>query len=256
VAVNCAALAETLLESELFGHEKGGFTGAVAQRRGRFELAHQGSLFLDEVGEMSPALQVKLLRVLEEGTLERVGGSKTVTVDVRIIAATHRDLTQLVAAGTFREDLFYRLSVFPIQLPPLRERPSDILPLAEHILRNVTGRLGKRIGGFAEEAVALLQAYGWPGNIRELQNVIERATILCQGDRLDSACLHIAPSPVLSYSRTPKTLKELEREAIVGALAACGGNRREAAKQLGIGLRTLYSRLREYGISTDQDEEK
>ena len=205
---------------------------------------------------MSPALQVKLLRVLEEGTLERVGGSKTVTVDVRVIAATHRDLTHMVAAGTFRGDLFYRLSVFPIQLPPLRERPSDILPLAEHILRNVTGRLGKRIGGFAEEAVALLQAYSWPGNVRELQNVIERATILCHGDRLDPARLHIAPSPVRSDSPTPKTLKELEREAILSALTACHGNRREAARQLGIGLRTLYSRLREYGISTDQDEEK
>jgi DNA-binding NtrC family response regulator len=146
--------------------------------------------------------------------------------------------------------------VFPIQLPPLRERPSDILPLADHILQSVTRRLGKRIAGFAEEAVALLQGYEWPGNVRELQNVIERATILCQGDRLDPACLHIAPSPVRSYSRTPKTLRELEREAILGALAACSGNRREAARQLGIGLRTLYTRLREYGISTEQDEEK
>jgi two-component system response regulator FlrC len=255
VAVNCAALAETLLESELFGHERGAFTGAVAQRRGRFEVAHEGTLFLDEVGEMSPALQAKLLRVVEEGTLERVGGTKTVTVDVRVIAATHRDLTQMVAGGTFRGDLFYRLSVFPIQLPPLRERPSDILPLAEHILQSVTRRLGKRIAGFVEEAVALLQGYEWPGNVRELQNVIERATILCQGDRLDPACLHIAPSPVRSDSRTPKTLKELEREAILSALAACGGSRREAAKQLGIGLRTLYTRLREYGISVDPDAE-
>jgi two-component system response regulator FlrC len=255
VAVNCAALAETLLESELFGHEKGAFTGAVAQRRGRFELAHEGTLFLDEVGEMSPALQVKLLRVLEEGTFERVGGTRTVTVDVRVIGATHRDLTQLVAAGAFREDLFYRLSVFPIQLPPLRERPSDILPLAEHILRRVTHRLGKRVGGFTEEAVALLQGYEWPGNVRELQNVIERATILCRGDRLDPACLHIAPSPVRSDSRRTKTLKELEREAILGVLAASGGNRREAARQLGIGLRTLYTRLREYGISAESDSE-
>jgi two-component system response regulator FlrC len=256
VAVNCAALAETLLESELFGHEKGAFTGAVTQRRGRFELAHEGTLFLDEVGDMSPALQAKLLRVLQEGTLERVGGTKTVTVDVRVIAATNRDLREMVAAKSFREDLFYRLSVFPIHLPPLRERSGDVLPLAEHILRQVTRRLGKRIAGFPEEAAALLQAYGWPGNIRELQNVIERATILCQGDRLDPACLHIAPSPVRADSRTPKTLKALEQEAILAALAACQGSRRMAAEQLGIGLRTLYTRLREYGISIEQHEDE
>jgi two-component system response regulator FlrC len=255
VAVNCAALAEALLESELFGHEKGAFTGAVAQRRGRFELAHEGTLFLDEIGEMSPALQAKLLRVLEEGTLERVGGTKTVTVDVRVIAATHRDLTQMVAAGTFRGDLFYRLSVFPIHLPPLRERPSDILPLAEHILRNVTGRLGKRIAGFAEEAAALLQGYGWPGNIRELQNVVERAAILCQGEQILAAHLNLVPASPAPTAAGRKTLKELEREAILAALTACQGNRRTAAEQLGIGLRTLYTRLREYGISSDQEVE-
>ncbi len=255
VAVNCAALPETLLESELFGHEKGAFTGAIAQRRGRFELAHGGTLFLDEVGEMSPALQAKLLRVLQERTLERVGGTKTVTVDVRVIGATNRDLQQMVATRTFRDDLFYRLSVFPIPLPPLRERPSDIIPLAEHILGQVTRRLGKRIIGFSPDAAATLTQYRWPGNVRELQNVIERATILCHGDRLDPACLHIAPSPVRSDSPTPKTLKEMEREAILSALTACHGNRREAAKHLGIGLRTLYTRLREYGISAEADEE-
>ena len=255
VAVNCAALAETLLESELFGHEKGAFTGAVAQRRGRFELAHEGTLFLDEVGEMSPALQAKLLRVLEEGTLERVGGMKTVTVDVRVIAATHRELTQMLAAGTFRSDLFYRLSVFPIQLPPLRERPSDILPLAEYILRSVTRRLGKRIVGFTEEAMALLQGYGWPGNIRELQNVVERAAILCQGDQILPAYLNLTLGFPAPAATGPRMLRELEREAILAALSACQGNRRTAAEQLGIGLRTLYTRLREYGISTESGEE-
>jgi two-component system response regulator FlrC len=256
VAVNCAALAETLLESELFGHEKGAFTGAVAQRRGRFELAHEGTLFLDEVGEMSPALQAKLLRVLEEGTLERVGGMKTVTVDVRVIAATHRELTQMLAAGTFRSDLFYRLSVFPIHLPPLRERPSDIVPLAENILRSVTRRLGKGIVGIAEEATALLQGYGWPGNIRELQNVVERAAILCQGDQILPAYLNLTLGSPAPAATGPRMLRELEREAILAALSACQGNRRGAAEQLGIGLRTLYTRLREYGIFSDQDVEE
>jgi two-component system response regulator FlrC len=255
VAVNCAALAETLLESELFGHEKGAFTGAVAQRRGRFELAHGGTLLLDEVGEMSPALQAKLLRVLQERTLERVGGTKTVTVDVRVIGATNRDLQQMVAAKAFRDDLYYRLSVFPIVLPPLRERPADTLPLAEHILRNVSRRLGKRILGFSDDAIPLLQEYGWPGNIRELQNVVERATILCRGGRILPAHLNLstaaAPHPI-----APKTLRGLEHEAILAALQAQGGNRRKAADQLGIGLRTLYTRLREYGIPTEQAEDE
>ena len=196
VAVNCAALAESLLESELFGHEKGAFTGAVSQRRGRFELAHGGTLFLDEVGEMTHALQSKLLRVLQEGTFERVGGTKTVTVDVRVIAATNRDLQRLVAERVFREDLYYRLSVFPILLPPLRERPADILPLADHVLRQASRRFGKRIVGFAGEVPALLQGYAWPGNIRELQNVVERAVILCREERIPSA--HPPSPPVLS----------------------------------------------------------
>jgi len=252
VAVNCAALAESLLESELFGHEKGAFTGAVAQRRGRFELAHGGSLFLDEVGEMSPALQAKVLRVLQERTLERVGGTRTVTVDVRVIAATNRDLQSMVAAKAFRDDLYYRLSVFPIVLPPLRERPADIQPLADHVLSQVARRLGRRIVGFTDDAIQLLQMYGWPGNIRELQNVIERAAILCREDRIRATHLNLtlsaAPAAV-----GPKTLNEAEREAILGALDAPGGNRRQAAEQLGIGLRTLYARLREYGMTTGSD---
>jgi transcriptional regulator with GAF, ATPase, and Fis domain len=256
VAVNCAALAETLLESELFGHEKGAFTGAIAQRRGRFELAHGGTLFLDEVGEMSPALQAKLLRVLQERTFERVGGTRTVAVDVRVIAATNRDLQQMVSTGSFREDLYYRLSVFPIVLPPLRERPSDILPLAEHILRQVSRRLGKRITAFADEAKALLQGYVWPGNIRELQNVIERAAILCREDRIGPSYLNLAPAPSTQAVAAPKTLRDLEREAILAALTAHGGNRRKAAEELGISLRTLYARLKEYGISAEHEEDQ
>ena len=256
VAVSCAALAESLLESELFGHEKGAFTGAVVQRRGRFELAHGGTLFLDEVGEMTHALQSKLLRVLQEGTFERVGGTKTVTVDVRVITATNRDLQRLVAERVFREDLYYRLSVFPILLPPLRERPADILPLADHVLRQASRRFGKRIVGFAGEVPALLRGYAWPGNIRELQNVIERAVILCREERIISAHLHPPlSSPALSPC-APKTLRELEREAILAALVAHAGNRRKAADQLGVGLRTLYTRLREYGISAESDDEK
>ena len=256
VAVNCAALAESLLESELFGHEKGSFTGAVTQRRGRFELAHGGTLFLDEVGEMTHALQSKLLRVLQDGTFERVGGTKTVTVDVRVIAATNRDLQRLVTERVFREDLYYRLSVFPILLPPLRERPADILPLAARILQQANRRFGKRIVGFADEVPALLQDYAWPGNIRELQNVVERAVILCREERIPSALLHFPVSPPALSSGAPKTLMDLEREAILAALAAHKGNRRKAADQLGIGLRTLYTRLRGYGISAESDDEE
>jgi len=256
VAVNCAALAESLLESELFGHEKGSFTGAVGQRRGRFELAHGGTLFLDEIGEMTHALQSKLLRVLQEGTFERVGGTKTVTVDVRVIAATNRDLQRLVAERIFREDLYYRLSVFPILLPPLRERPADILPLAARILQQANRRFGRRIVGFAGDVPALLQEYAWPGNIRELQNVVERAVILCREERIPSAHLHLSVSPPVPSAGAPKTLMDLEREAILAALAAHKGNRRKAADQLGIGLRTLYTRLREYGISADSDDEE
>jgi two-component system response regulator FlrC len=256
VAVNCAALAESLLESELFGHEKGSFTGAVSQRRGRFELAHGGTLLLDEVGEMTHALQSKLLRVLQEGTFERVGGTKTVTVDVRVVAATNRDLQRLVAERVFREDLYYRLSVFPIMLPPLRERPADILLLAARILQQANRRFGKRIVGFADEVPALLQDYAWPGNIRELQNVVERAVILCREERIPSVLLHLPVSHPALSSGAPKTLRELEREAILAALAAHKGIRRKAADQLGIGLRTLYARLREYGISADSGDEE
>jgi two-component system, NtrC family, response regulator AtoC len=256
VAVNCAALAETLLESELFGHEKGAFTGAVAQRRGRFELAHGGSLFLDEIGEMSPALQAKLLRVLQDGTLERVGGTKTVTVDVRVIAATNRDLQRMVAERSFREDLYYRLNVFPIALPPLRERRADILPLASYLLTQACRRFGRRIAGFSEEATVGLHDYAWPGNVRELQNVIERATILCRDDRIAPTHLTLSSRLPSTPSSHPKPLRDIERDAILAALAEHNGNRRKAAEQLEIGVRTLYARLKEYGISGESEAEE
>jgi DNA-binding NtrC family response regulator len=255
VAVNCAALAETLLESELFGHEKGAFTGAVAQRRGRFELAHGGTLFLDEVSEMSPALQAKLLRVLQEHTFERVGGTKTVTVDVRVIAATNRDLRQMVADRAFREDLYYRLGVFPIDLPPLRDRASDILPLAEYFLGQAARRMAKPIARFSEEAIRLLLEHVWPGNIRELQNAVERAAILCRGEQILPEHVTVPKAPAGPVPAMGKTLRDVERETILATLAACHGNRRRAAEQLGIGLRTLYTRLKEYGLFADEEDD-
>ena len=255
VAVNCAALSDTLLESELFGHERGAFTGAVAQRRGRFELAHGGTLFLDEVGDMSSALQGKLLRVLQECTFERVGGTKTVTVDVRVIAATNRDLSGMVAERAFREDLFYRLNVFPIELPPLRDRPADILPLAESFLRQASRKMAKRMAGFSGEATRHLLEYSWPGNIRELQNGVERAAILCRGEWILPDHLAIPKASTAPDRFAAKTLRDLEREATLGALESCRGNRRDAADQLGIGLRTLYTRLKEYGISSEPEDD-
>jgi DNA-binding NtrC family response regulator len=213
-------------------------------------------LFLDEVGEMSPALQAKLLRVLQDGTLDRVGGTKTVTVDVRVIAATNRDLQRLVAERSFREDLYYRLSVFPITLPPLRERRADILPLANHLLAQASRRLGRRIAGFSDEATGRLRDYAWPGNVRELQNVIERAAILCRGDRIAATHLNLSPFPPSTPSSQPKPLRDIERDAILAALAAHDGNRRKAAEQLEIGLRTLYARLKEYGISGEAEAEE
>jgi len=248
VAVNCAALPDALLESEIFGHERGAFTGAVAQRRGRFELAHGGTLFLDEVGDMSPALQGKLLRVLETQEFERVGGARTVRVDVRVIAATNADLAAAVAARRFREDLFYRLGVFPIPLPPLRQRPEDILPLAEHFLARLRQTLRRPVAGFTPEAHERLRAYAWPGNVRELENVVERAVILAREDRIGLPELSLLPVPARAAGDDGE-LKVLEHAAIIQALADTGGNRRLAAQRLGIGLRTLQYRLKHYGLS-------
>ncbi len=248
VAVNCAALPDALLESELFGHERGAFTGAVAQRRGRFELAHGGTLLLDEVGDMSPALQGKLLRVLETQEFERVGGSKAVRVDVRVIAAANVDLGAAAVARRFREDLYYRLSVFPIALAPLRQRPEDILPLAEHFLARLRRSLRKPVIGFTPEAQERLRAYAWPGNVRELENVVERAVILAHGDRIGLAELSLLPVPAPAPEDGGE-LKALEHAAILQALADTGGNRRLAARRLGIGLRTLQYRLKHYGLT-------
>lgn len=248
VAVNCAALAENLLDSELFGHERGAFTGADKQRRGRFELADGGTLLLDEVGEMSPGLQAKLLRVLQERQVVRVGGNATVDVDVRVIAATHRDLRAAVAAGTFREDLFYRLAVVPVHIPPLRQRGQDILRLSKHFLAKLGrnyGRPGLQLDAPAQEA---LQRHDWPGNVRELYNTIERAVVLSGGDMIGLGDLSLGAARTQVGADLPLNLAELEREAILRALDQCQGNRRLAADKLGIGLRTLQYKLNEYGL--------
>jgi DNA-binding NtrC family response regulator len=246
VGVHCAALAETLLESELFGHERGAFTGATAMRKGRFELADGGTLFLDEIGDVTPAIQVKLLRVLQEKQFERVGGNRAVAVDVRIISATHRDLRSAVAEGRFRDDLYYRLNVFPIVLPSLKERSEAILPLAEYFATKFGASFGKRIPGFTEDAKNALGSYGWPGNIRELQNVIERAVILSSG-MIDASLLNLEFESD-RRDLAEGLLKSNERELIRKTLEETDGNRRKAAEVLGISLRTLQYRIKEFGL--------
>jgi two-component system response regulator HydG len=250
VKLHCASLAETLLESELFGHEKGSFTGAVGRREGRFKQADGGTLFLDEIGEISPAIQVKLLRFLQERTFERVGGNETLRVDVRVIAATNRDLAGEVAAGRFREDLYYRLNVVNIETPPLRARPSDLLPLAAHFLRRFARENGKAIEAFSEDAVERITAYRWPGNVRELENVIERSVVLCDGPRLTGKHLPAGVGAVARGAvRIPgSTMAELERHAIVATLEACGGRTSQAAQMLDISVRKIQYKLHEYGI--------
>jgi len=243
VPVNCAALSPTLIESELFGHERGAFTGAVGQHAGRFERAHGGTLFLDEIGELEAGVQAKLLRVLQDKTFERVGGSRQITADVRIIAATNRDLKQRVADGLFREDLYYRLNTFPIELPPLRERPSDIRRLARFFLERSAADLGKSGVALSPEAETVLMAYTWPGNVRELQNTMERIAILCE-DIVEPDDLPITGSG----PTRPVLFKEIERQAIEDALRENDGNRTRTARQLGISLRTLQYRLKQYGI--------
>ncbi len=249
VAVNCAALADTLLESELFGHEKGAFTGATSQHRGRFELADGGTLFLDEVAELRPELQVKLLRVLQERTFERVGGTRHIEVDVRLIAATNRNLENAMAQGRFREDLYHRLAVFPLRLPALRERRADIVPLATHLLGRAAREVGKAGVTLSPEAQRALEEHRWPGNVRELGNVLERATILAEGELIEPRDLLLG-TPSVEAPGVSKfaTLEEIEREAIRAALAATGGHRKRTAERLGIGLRTLYDKLKAYRL--------
>ncbi len=246
VAVHCAALSETLLESELFGHERGAFTGAVNARKGRFELADGGTIFLDEVGEIAPTVQVKLLRVLQERELERVGGTRTIPVDLRIISATNKDLKAEEAAGRFREDLYYRLNVFPLHLPSLTERREAIIPLAEYFAGKFSASLAKKISGIGSEAQSILLEYAWPGNIRELQNVIERAVIL-SSRQIESRHLNIE-SPAEVSPNGEGLLQINEREIIQKVLKEVGGNRKRAAEKLGISLRTLQYRLKEYGF--------
>jgi two-component system response regulator AtoC len=247
VPVNCAAISETLMESEIFGHEKGAFTGATAARRGRLELADGGTLFLDEIGELKSELQAKLLRVLQDGRFERVGGTRTIEADVRWIAATNRDLSAMVAGGEFREDLYHRLAVFPIHLPPLRDRRQDVLPLAETLLARISAQLGRpplRLDDGARDRI--LQA-AWPGNVRELANALERAAILADGDVLRGQDLQVLTA--VPRTRSASTLEEIEREAIRRALEEVSGNRRRAAERLGMGERTLYDKIKRYGIS-------
>jgi two-component system response regulator HydG len=255
VAVNCAALHENLLESELFGHEKGSFTGADRQRVGRFEQANGGTVFLDEVGDMSASVQAKLLRVLQERAFERLGGSKTIRVNVRILAATNHDLHKAMVEKRFRQDLYYRLSVVPIQLPPLRDRPEDLLPLAEFFFRKYRGRDGGRLRGFHQDAIACLRSYAWPGNIRELENVVERAVLVAQGEEIVPEDLMLTPAQAqasLSSSiQLPPGgvgLEEVERDLILQALQRTNGVQKKAAKLLGISPRAIHYKIRKHHI--------
>lgn len=250
VTVNCSALAETLLESELFGHVKGAFTGATYNKVGRFELADGGTIFLDEIGDVSPLIQLKLLRVLQEKVFERVGESKPRKVDVRVIAATNKNLKKLVEEGRFRDDLYYRLNVVRISLPPLRERKDDIPLLVEHFVQKFDQELGRRILGPTKEAMAALLAYGWPGNVRELENAIEHAFVCCRGRRftLDDLPEEIRGKEAQAGKRRPSSLKQ-EKEAIVQALREAGGNRSQAARALGINRTTLWRKLKQYGLA-------
>ncbi|MDB4986692.1 MAG: Response regulator of zinc sigma-54-dependent two-component system, partial [Myxococcaceae bacterium] len=249
---NCAALAEGVLESELFGHVKGSFTGAQAGRKGRFEQADGGTLFLDEISEIPPSVQVKLLRFLQERELERVGGNETIRVDTRVVAATNRDLRVLVEDGKFREDLYYRLNVVRIDVPPLRARPSDIPMLAEHFLVRFAEENEADVQGFAEAATQLMLDYPWPGNVRELMNVVEQAVVLAQGPLVEACDLPIRPvhkpQDALPLMVPGVTLAEVERYVIMKTLDSVDGSRHRAADILGISRRTLQYRLQEWGI--------
>jgi DNA-binding NtrC family response regulator len=252
VRLNCAALAESLLESELFGHEKGAFTGAQGRREGRFKQAEGGTLFLDEISEVPMTMQVKLLRFLQERQFERVGGNETLSVEVRIVAATNRDLAECVKAGTFREDLYYRLNVVQLDVPPLRVRKSDIPTLADHFVRRFAAENGRKIHGFTDGALKSLLSYPWPGNVRELENAIERAVVMCDEELISAEYLPArgANSAVEMGMMVPGiTLEELERIAILQALEASSGSTAKAAEMLGISRRKVQYRLKEWGLT-------
>jgi DNA-binding NtrC family response regulator len=247
VAVNCGALPEGLLESELFGHARGAFTGAVANKRGLFEEARDGTLFLDEIGEMSPALQVKLLRALQQGEIRRVGENRNIKVNARIIAASNRDLKKAMQQSAFRDDLYYRLNVFPIVVPPLRDRREDILPLSERFLKSAREKHGGRAQRFSPEAAKALLGYIWSGNVRELEHAIERAVILCPGDELRPEDLPPEVRPPEAGPAAGRTLAEVERDHVLKTLEACGGEDAQAARRLGLPLKALKKKLKEYG---------
>jgi formate hydrogenlyase transcriptional activator len=258
VAVNCAALAPGVIASELFGHEQGAFTGATRRRPGRFELAHRGTIFLDEIGEMPLETQVLLLRVLQERSIERVGGAEALPIDVRVVAATHRDLNAAVKKGQFRSDLFFRLNVFPIQVPPLRDRRADIPDLVRHFVRHFGRRMNKPGAAIADESLSLLMNYSWPGNVRELENIIERAMIGATGDslRIDPQWLTSGSEPSLAQPNT-RTLVEIERNAIEDALRRCHGKvygSDGAAAKLKIKPTTLYGKMRKHKIPKHPSE--
>jgi two-component system response regulator HydG len=251
VSLHCAAVPESLLESEMFGHEKGSFTGADKRRVGRFEQAAGGTLFLDEIGEISPLVQTKLLRVLQERSLERVGGNETISVDVRVIAATNRDLSAEVREGRFREDLYYRLNVVHLDMPALRLRGSDVLVLANAFLRRFAEDNKKPVEDFSEDARTKILAHRWPGNVRELENAVERAVVLCEGSRIEADDLPFeAAQPMRGPMRVPgATMAEIERWAILATLEATGGSTAKAAELLDISVRTIQYRLHEYGLA-------
>jgi DNA-binding NtrC family response regulator len=273
VGINCAALSESLLLSELFGHERGSFTGAVERRTGKFELAHRGTLFLDEIGDMSPQVQSKLLRVLEESSFERVGGTKRISVDIRVIAATNKDLTELIRRGEFRGDLYYRINIVSLRLPPLRERRGDIPLLAEYFVGKYARKYGRPVASISPEAMGLWSSYDWPGNVRELQNAANKAVLLCRGTEivLDSAsrpeCPPAAPdgddpegaaSPDVSSFKTLKDLRDgvaafYERRMIEEALARNGGNKSRTAAELDVTRKTLSEKMAEYGLRARED---
>jgi len=250
IVIDCGAVAPNLIESELFGHEKGAFTDAVKARQGAFELADGGTIFLDEIGELSLDLQPKLLRALDQRETKRVGADKPVSFNVRVVSATNKELDKEVKAGRFREDLFYRLSVVRVALPPLRKRKEDIEIIAGHLLAGISSEIGKKIAGLAPEALAALSAYSWPGNVRELKNVLGRAAALCDGKRIEAKDLFLSQGKKTATFEglSGKTLEEIEKAAIYATLKSVDGNKTEAAKVLGIAYSTLYEKMKKYGM--------